>query len=253
MKPVVVRNVSIGEGIPKVCAPIVGITKEEIITEARNLLSLPVDVVEWRADWFAQVTNAERVQEVLAELRSVLRERPLLFTFRTSGEGGKKSLKTEEYAALNLAAAESGNVDLVDVEAFRETEMVKEVIRKARRFGVKTVASNHEFEKTPPREEIIRRLCYMQELGADIVKIAVMPQSKKDVLTLLAATEEMVREYAVCPVITMSMAGEGVISRLCGEVFGSALTFGAAGKGSAPGQMEVSALHTMLELLHKNL
>ena len=57
-----------------------------------------------------------------------------------------------------------------------------------------------------------------------------MPQNKKDVLTLLSATEEMASEYADRPIITMSMSGTGVISRLCGEVFGSALTFGAGGK-----------------------
>lgn len=93
----------------------------------------------------------------------------------------------------------------------------------------------------------------MQELGADIPKIAVMPNSKKDVLVLLAATEEMSSEYADRPIITMSMAGTGVISRLCGEVFGSALTFGAAKKASAPGQMEVNNLETVLQLLHKSL
>ena len=72
-----------------------------------------------------------------------------------------------------------------------------------------------------------------------------MPQNKKDVLTLLAATEEIATEYADRPIITMSMAGTGVISRLCGEVFGSALTFGAAGKASAPGQMGVEDLKTV--------
>ena len=51
----------------------------------------------------------------------------------------------------------------------------------------------------------------------------------------------------------MAMAGTGVISRLCGEVFGSALTFGAAGKASAPGQMGVNDLNTVLNLLHKSL
>ena len=81
----------------------------------------------------------------------------------------------------------------------------------------------------------------------------VMPQNKRDVLTLLAATEEMVTDYADRPVITMSMAGTGVISRLCGEVFGSSMTFGAAKKASAPGQMGVEDLSTVLGLLHKSM
>lgn len=90
----------------------------------------------------------------------------------------------------------------------------------------------------------------MQDMNADIPKIAVMPQNKKDVLTLLAATEEMTTNYADRPIITMSMAGTGVISRLCGEVFGSSMTFGAAKKASAPGQMGVNDLNTVLGLLH---
>ena len=94
------------------------------------------------------------------------------------------------------------------------------------------------------------RLQKMQEFGADLPKIAVMPQCRKDVLTLLAATEEMAGTYADRPIITMSMAKDGVISRICGEVFGSALTFGTAGKASAPGQIEVERLREVLEIFH---
>lgn len=253
MNPVVVRNVKIGEGIPKICVPIVGVTKEEIINEAKTFESIPVDVVEWRVDWFEHVFEIEKVKEVLAELRAALKDTPLLFTFRTSKEGGEKAIEPEAYAALNKAVAETGNVDLVDVEAFTGDEVVKDIIEAVHKSGVKVVASNHDFDKTPDQADIVGRLCKMQELGADIPKIAVMPQSKKDVITLLAATEEMTREHADRPIITMSMAGTGVISRLCGEVFGSALTFGAAKKASAPGQMEVHDLETVLNLLHKSL
>jgi len=141
----------------------------------------------------------------------------------------------------------------VDVEVFTGDDIVKDIVAAAHECGVKVVASNHDFDKTPDKDDIVGRLRKMQDLGADIPKIAVMPQNKKDVLTLLAATEEMSNEYADRPIITMSMAGTGVISRLCGEVFGSALTFGAAKKASAPGQMGVDDLKTVLELLHKSL
>ena len=174
-------------------------------------------------------------------------------TFRTSKEGGEKAIEDAAYAQLNIKAAQSGYVDLIDVEVFTGDEIVKEIIEGAHAAGVKVVASNHDFFKTPDKDDIIGRLRKMQDLGADIPKIAVMPQNKKDVLTLLAATEEMASEYADRPIITMSMAGTGVISRLCGEVFGSALTFGAAKKASAPGQMGVNDLSTVLELLHNAL
>ena len=52
MNPVIVRNVKIGEGIPKICVPVVGVNAEEIRKEAEALLSIPADLVEWRADWY---------------------------------------------------------------------------------------------------------------------------------------------------------------------------------------------------------
>ena len=90
----------------------------------------------------------------------------------------------------------------------------------------------------------------MQDMGADIPKIAVMPQSKADVITLLDATQEMYTKYADRPIITMSMGPAGVISRLSGEAFGSAMTFGAVGQVSAPGQIPVERLRNALQILH---
>ena len=253
MNTVKVRNIEIGAGIPKICVPIVGVTREEILAAAENIKSTKADVGEWRVDWYEDSFDFTKTEATMQALREVLGEMPILFTFRTSKEGGEKAIETEAYVELNQNAAKSGLVDLVDVEAFTGDDAVKAVVDIAHENGVKVIASNHDFHKTPEKEEIVSRLRKMQELGADIPKIAVMPQNKKDVLTLLAATEEMVSEYADRPIITMSMSGTGVISRLCGEVFGSALTFGAVGKVSAPGQMGIEDLTTVLGLLHKSL
>lgn len=248
-----VRGVRIGEGIPKICVPIVGTTRDEILAAAKSFESVKKDVVEWRADWFEGVFDFAQVEAVLKELRRVLGNTPILFTFRTANEGGEKAIEPAAYAKLNKRAAATGLIDLVDVEAFTGDEVVRDIIESAHESGVVVVASNHDFEKTPEKDEIVRRLRKMQELGADIPKIAVMPQSRKDVLTLLSATEEMVSEYADRPIITMSMSATGLISRLCGECFGSALTFGAVGKASAPGQMNASDLSEILNLIHTSL
>ena len=252
MNTVKVRNIEIGAGIPKICVPIVGVTREEILAAAETIKSTKADVVEWRVDWYEDIFDFAKTEETMKALREVLGETPILFTFRTSKEGGEKSIETETYVELNQNAAKTGLVDLVDVEAFTGDDAVK-AVETAHANGVKVIASNHDFHKTPAKDEIVSRLRKMQELGADIPKIAVMPQNKKDVLTLLSATEEMASEYADRPIITMSMSGTGVISRLCGEVFGSALTFGAVGKVSAPGQMGIEDLTTVLGLLHKSL
>lgn len=253
MNPIQVRNISIGEGRPKICVPIVGKTRMEILAEASSFSALPVDVAEWRADWYTDVFSTDKVIETARRLRETLGNTPILFTFRTSEEGGEKSISPEDYCALTVAAAESGYVDLVDVEAFTGDHIVKEIIRKAHDCGVKVIASNHDFNKTPSKEEILNRLKKMLKLGADIPKIAVMPNSRQDVLTLLSATLEMTEKYADRPVITMSMAGTGVVSRLTGETFGSALTFGAASKASAPGQISVKKLQQVLNIIHESL
>ena len=253
MKPVTVRNVTIGEGIPKICVPIVGVTVEEILESAKVIRELPIDIVEWRADWYEGVLEFEKVEEVLSRLRKILGEIPILFTFRTICEGGRKELRKEEYLTLNEAVIKTGNADILDVELFYDEEIVSRIIDSAHRQKVAVLASNHDFQKTPPKEEIVRRMQSMQDVGADILKIAVMPQNKKDVIALLEATEEMTRQYADRPVVAIAMSELGIISRIAGETFGSAITFGAVGKTSAPGQIPVHELKEVLDTLHHTL
>ena len=90
-------------------------------------------------------------------------------------------------------------------------------------------------------------------LGADIAKIAVMPRNSSDVIELLSATNEMNQKCREIPIITMSMSGIGVLSRVAGEIFGSAVTFGAVRKPSAPGQIGIGDLNSILKVLHESL
>lgn len=233
-----VRGVRIGEGIPKICVPIVGTTRDEILAAAKSFESVKKDVVEWRADWFNGVFDFAQVEAVMTELRQVLGNTPVLFILPDRQRGRRKAIEPAAYAELNKRAAATGLIDLVDVEAFTGDEVVRDIIESAHESGVVVVASNHDFEKTPEKDEIVRRLRKMQELGADIPKIAVMPQSRKDVLTLLSATEEMASKYADRPIITMSMSATGLISRLCGECFGSGTDLRGSGKSVSTGADE---------------
>lgn len=251
MRTVVVRGIEIGTGMPKICVPIIGETKENILAEAKQIEKLPVEMVEWRADWFTSIENVEKVMEILKELREILKEKPLLFTVRTKKEGGKKEISLRQYEELLYRVIRTGIVDLIDVELFLGDDVVERIVKAAHDAHVFVIVSNHDFKKTPEKKELVSRLCRMQKVGADIPKIAVMPECRKDVLTLLEATEEMTGEYADRPIITMSMGQEGVITRISGELFGSAVTFGTLGQESAPGQVKVDRLKTMLELLHE--
>ena len=90
----------------------------------------------------------------------------------------------------------------------------------------------------------------MQQAGADLPKLAVMPRCRTDVLELLAATAEMADLHPETPVITMSMGALGAVSRLAGEIFGSAMTFANPGQASAPGQVSLDIVNEVLDALH---
>lgn len=251
MQTVQIKNVILGEGAPKIIVSLMAKDIAAVKSEALAYRSADFDILEWRGDHFAAIADTAAALEALRELRAVFPDKPILFTFRSRKEGGEEELAPEAYIALNIAIAESGLVDAIDLELFTGDALVSQAIARAHAKGVKVVMSNHDFYKTPAKEEIVKRLTKMQELGADVPKIALMPESKTDVLTVLAATLEVSEKIADRPIITMSMSKTGVISRLAGEVFGSAATFGAVQKASAPGQISVTDLRTVLSIIHK--
>lgn len=246
---VTVKNITFQEGKTLICVPLIGKTLDDLQANARSLTNAGADLIEWRVDHFTQVRDAGQVQQALAAIRQLLADIPLLFTFRSKREGGETEISDEAYFALNRQAAQSGLVDLIDIELFNDEAQIRAVIDTAHANGVKVIMSNHDFYKTPAEEDIVYRLRRMQDLGADLPKIAVMPQSPRDVLTLLSATLTMKEHYATRPVITMSMAKLGGVSRVTGRIFGSAMTFGTAGQASAPGQIAITQLREMMDIL----
>lgn len=266
MIPLKIRSVPLGSGIPKIIVPISGRTPEEVLKAASAVPGSAADLVEWRADGLETAAHPADTEipedtaggifppalyaDTASALRRLLGDMPLLFTFRTKKEGGPRDLSPASYEALNCAAAKSGAVDLVDIEVLSQPQAGK-LIEKLHGFGVRVIGSNHTFSGTPAKDELLRRLAEEDAAGADILKLAVMPQTSADVLTLLSVTDEARRRFPDRPLITMSMAKLGIISRLSGEVFGSAATFGTLGKASAPGQIPAEELRRILEILHR--
>ena len=243
-----VNNIIFNDGKPKICVPITSSTDEQILNDFEILENLDFDLVELRIDYYEHVESFNKVSELLRKIKKSY-AKPLLFTFRTVQEGGMHDISEEKYFSLNHFAIEIGLVDMLDIELFNSQEEIKKIIDNARLNNVKIIMSNHDFNKTPSKEEIIHRLTKMQEYGADITKIAVMPNSEEDVLTLISATLEMKKTEADRPFVTISMGSLGVITRLTGELFGSCMTFAALNNTSAPGQINVRNAREILELL----
>lgn len=248
MSVVTVRNIQIGRGVPKICLPLVASSREEIFREAKNISDLPFDLAEWRCDWYEGIFE-EGPAPVLEGLRQILGDKPILCTFRTKEEGGAREASSHAYRDLAKEIISCGLADLADLELLTLSDSLREMTALAEEAGVATIISSHDFAKTPPKEEMLRRLRRMVQAGGDIAKIAVMPNSPKDVLDLLEITWEFSKDPGNIPLITMSMGALGCVSRLCGQTFGSALTFGSGENASAPGQIPAADLKRILDLL----
>lgn len=243
-----IKGIEIGEGRPKICLPITGKNLTEIEQQSRVINEKQADLVEWRVDFY----HDHDIQSALEVIRKQIGDRPLIFTFRTVREGGQRDITDQDYLSINEKAMMSGLIDLVDLELKLPVVIRNPLIAKAKQQGVATIISNHDFEKTPAQEEMINRLKEAELVGASIAKLAVTPKSSSDVLSLLTVTNKM-KDVVKIPLVTMSMGGLGVVTRLTGEIFGSSITFGTAGQVSAPGQIEQASLSTVLDVIHKNV
>lgn len=241
-KQVEVRGKVIGGEKPLVCLPLVGVTRRQILDEAKRLVDVGPDLLEWRVDACEFVESTEACISLLEELRLCIGDIPLIFTCRIESEGGMKSLSRDVRLDLFLTVIAGGNVDIVDVELCNDHEMRIAVQRSAAVKGVRVILSYHNFEQTPSEQNIISKLVEAQEAGADIAKLAVMPKDYGDVLTLMNATYKARCEHLKIPIVTMSMGGTGAVSRVVGGLFGSDITFAIGVQSSAPGQIPIAEL-----------
>ncbi len=245
-----IGSVKLGEGRPEVCVPVMGKDFSELKQSLEAAARVPHDVVELRMDSLETAQSKGMVRKALSLAREVLPQVNLLYTFRTAEEGGKQEISEDRYFTMLGEAVESGLADAVDIEFFKDCEKIGRLIAAAKRRKVFVILSSHDFQKTPPREEIVNRLITMRDLGADAAKLACMPGNEEDVFTLMGATAEVKRRFPDQLLITMAMGEMGTLSRIGGETDGSCLTFGCAEKASAPGQMNAGELLKILETIH---
>jgi 3-dehydroquinate dehydratase-1 len=247
-----IKGKIIGKGKPLVCVPVMESSKEEILRETRRLEEAHTEMIEWRVDAFESVESPNAIREILNEMKHIIKESILVYTFRSKNQGGCKALSAADIYDIHQVAAESDVVDFIDVEYFEAKNPQKE-IAMLREMGAYVIASHHDFEQTPDTEVIRMLLEQIRESGADVVKLAVMPQNMWDVLHLLEETNRFHENHPDYPLITMSMGAKGGISRVAGEFFGSCVTFGAGGQASAPGQLPVKQLEEILHILHQSV
>lgn len=238
-----------GGRLPAVCVPLVGRGADALADEARAAAALGPDLLEWRVDFFEGIAEPARVLAVAARIREAAGGVPVLFTRRSQREGGQPiAVDEEQVVALYAAVCAARAVEAVDFEMANDAAHVQAVRQASRAAGIALFLSFHDFGGTPAPQLLLERFRQAERLEADVAKVAVMPREPEDVLALLQATLAASRELAI-PVVSMSMAQLGAMTRLCGWVFGSALTFAVGQGASAPGQLPVAGLRDALALL----
>jgi len=249
IREIKVKGRVIGGIRPNICVPMVAADINNLLAEAAAVAETRPDLVEWRADYFHEAEDIPGVRAALQRLREIVPDIPLLFTCRDLGEGGYRKISGEARLALVHGIIRTGLVDMVDIELATGREIISRVVAEAHKNGVHVLVSSHEFSGTPEKEEIVNRLVRAQEYGADIAKVAVMPNSPRDVLILLDAVLAFRQNYAQIPAAAIAMSGLGVVSRIAGFLFGSAITFASGQEASAPGQIPLAVLRAAVDLL----
>ena len=238
---------------PAICAPLVGRTMQRLLDEVSVVAAKKPDILEWRVDFFEGIADTLLVADLCGRIKAASGGIPLLFTRRSSNEGGERiALSEAEVIAMYRAVCRTGHVDIVDYECSNHATDVAEVREMTQARGIKLLLSFHDFNGTPTTEGMIRRFAHAADLGADIAKVAVMPKGMDEVLRLLDATLQSGKQLEI-PVVSMSMGRLGAVTRMCGWAFGSAMTFAIGESSSAPGQMAIEDVDAGLALLQKAL
>ncbi|MDO8726080.1 MAG: type I 3-dehydroquinate dehydratase [Candidatus Methanoperedens sp.] len=191
------------------------------------------DILELRTDLLGSDAH-----QALQEIKKT--GLPVIITNRMKQEGG--SWKGSEDERIRTLISLLPAADAVDIELCAKDR--DEVVKKAREAGKTVIISTHDFQKTPGNDIMNRIINDSFAAGADIAKLAVMPNSLSDVLRLLDVT--LHSKAAVC---TIAMGETGKYSRVVAPIYGSVLTYGYVEKATAPGQLRVDELRQILKLL----
>jgi len=249
-----VKQQMIGEGNrPLICTPLVGKQQEAIRAELKHVLEKSPDLIEWRVDFFEKIANIDEVLGLAQEIKESAVDIPLIFTLRSIREGGQPiPLTDQEALKLIKAICQNTAVEYIDYELSNPKESFQELRQIAFESHTKIIASYHNFEFTPEPDILLAKLMEAQRLNADVAKIAVMSQNLQDVLSLLNVTLKA-KEALDIPLISLAMGQYGTITRMMGGVFGSAVTFAVGERSSAPGQMPIEELRSVLDIIQKSV
>ncbi|MDV0444618.1 3-dehydroquinate dehydratase [Methanimicrococcus sp. At1] len=171
---------------------------------------------------------------------------PVIGTLRSKDEGG--AFEGTEENRFEVIKEIIGDVDFIDIERRSSKKRIFECKKIAEKFNTKIIISSHYFDEKdmPSRKKIEKVLEKSFEKGADIAKVAVMPETKKDVLKLYEAGLRSKTPEKIC---LIAMGELGKQTRVLAPFYGSILSYGYIDEEAAPGQLSVGRIKKGFQLL----
>ncbi|MGL4831128.1 MAG: type I 3-dehydroquinate dehydratase [Propionibacteriaceae bacterium] len=108
------------------------------------------------------------------------------------------------------------------------------------------VGSWHDYEKTPPRDELLQLIEAIFCAGADVAKIACYCHSYHDAARLLGLLDDP------RPIVALGMGPQGALTRVAGELWQTPLAFVPGVEPTAPGQLPEAHLRTIVALMQES-
>ncbi len=192
-----------------------------------------VDLFEVRVDLIG-----DSWQELVKQFK-----KPWIACNRSADEGGKWQGSEARRIEELLQAIELG-ADIVDIELrTRNLEKILQLVKRR----TKCLLSSHDFEKTPPLDEMKEVVRRQVETGADICKMITTAQGFEDNLTVL----QLISEFPEIKLISFAMGPLGSVSRILCPLVGGEFTYASVeeGKESAQGQITVGDLTKIYKMV----
>ena len=202
---------------------------------------IDADIIEWRADFLPK----EVILQVAPAIFEKFAGRELLFTLRTRAEGGEIDLDSAEYVQIIKDVAQLYQPEYIDFEYFSHKDVFEEMLDFPN-----LVLSYHNFQETP--ENMMEILSELTSLTPKVVKVSVMAQTEQDVLDLMNFTRGFKTLNPEQEYVTISMGKMGKVSRITSDVTGSSWSFASLDEASAPGQISLSSMKKIREILNED-
>lgn len=199
------------------------------------------DIIEWRADFLAK----EAILQVAPAVFEKFAGRELLFTLRTRSEGGEIDLSSEEYVQIIKDVTQLYQPDYVDFEYYTHKDVFDQMLDFPN-----LVLSYHNFQETP--DNMMEILSELTSLTPKVVKVSVMAHTEQDVLDLMNYTRGFKTLNPEQDYVTISMGKIGKVSRITSDVTGSSWSFASLDEASAPGQISLSSMKKIREILNED-